>query len=139
MKKENPFYSCPRKTHTVFLALLYKMNSTNNSINYFLLGCMPMRIGLSLAPLYLEKKTLFYYGILLSIIAVTFLYLYFANQRLNAFEAGGHTWWAKYRLIHGLLYGAGAIYSLQGDKIASLPLVADTILGLGLFVQKRYL
>ena len=115
------------------------MNSTNNSINYFLFGCMPMRIVLSLAPLYLEKKTLFYYGILLSIIAVAFLYLYLANKRLNAFEAGGDTWWAKYRLIHGLLYGAGAIYSLQGDKIASLPLVVDTILGLGLFVQKRFL
>jgi len=115
------------------------MISTNNSINYFLFGCIPMRIILSLVPLYIEKKALFYYGILLLIIAVTFLYLYFANKRLNAFEAGGDTWWANYRLIHGLLYGAGAIYSLQGNRTASLPLLIDTILGIGLFIQKRFL
>mgnify|MGYP006087076555 FL=1 len=114
------------------------MFSTKNSIYYFLFGCIPLRILIAIIPLYLDNKMLRYYAVLLSIIAGSFLYLYFANERLNAIEGGGQTWWAKYRLIHGLLYGAAAIYSLRGDRIASVPLFIDTGMGMGLFVQKRF-
>jgi len=114
------------------------MLSENKSILYFLLGCMPARILLTLLPIYLNETMLFYYGLVLSLIAGSFLYLYFASARLNAFEAGGTTWWANFRLLHGLLYLCAAIYSLQGLQIAWLPLLVDTFLGLVLFVNKRF-
>lgn len=113
------------------------MLSDKQSIQYFLFGCMPARIVLTILPLYLHKSLLFYYGLVLFTIASSFLYLYFGNSRLHAFEAGGNTWWANFRLIHGLLYMAAAIYSLQGDTLAWLPLFIDTLFGFALFIQKR--
>ena len=117
----------------------YIMISNNSSIHLFILCCIPIRIVISLLPLYLSKKYLFYYGVTLLIIALSFLYLYFTNQRLNAQEAGGYTWWAKFRLIHGLLYLCGAIYCIQGKRIAYIPLLADTIIGTMLSVNHHYL
>ena len=115
------------------------MISKNQSIVYFLAGCIPVRAVLTITPLYIDKAMLFYYGLVLAAIAISFLYLYFANERMNAFEAGGHTWWADFRLLHGLLYLCAAIYSLQGHRLAWLPLFVDTLLGLALFIYKRLL
>lgn len=115
------------------------MLSRNHSIVYFLAGCMPVRALLTVIPLYIGKDMLFYYGLVLAAIAMSLLYLYFANARMNAFEAGGRTWWADFRLLHGLLYLCAAIYSLQGHRIAWLPLFVDTLLGLALFIYKRLL
>lgn len=114
------------------------MLSSDKSIYLFLFGCIPVRILLSILPLYIDKKTLFYYGIGLLIISLSFLYLYFTNQRLDAYEAGGNTWWAKFRIIHGLLYLCAAIYALQGQRIAWIPLSIDTFIGLVLFINKHY-
>ena len=114
------------------------MISNNSSINLFYFFCIPARIVISLLPLYLSKKYLFYYGIPLLIIALSSLYLYFTNQRLKAQEAGGHTWWAQFRLIHGLLYLCGAVYCIQGKKIAYIPLLADTIIGIILSLNHHY-
>lgn len=113
------------------------MLSEKESIKYFLFGCMPARILLSILPAYIDKDLLFYYGIVLFIISLSFLYLYFSDLRLNAFEAGGYTWWANFRIIHGLLYMAGAIYSFQGLTIAWIPITIDTLLGLILFLYHR--
>lgn len=115
------------------------MLSTRESILYFLLGCMPIRILLTLLPIYISDTMLFYYGLVLSVIAGSFLYLYFTSSRLNAFEAGGSTWWANFRLLHGLLYLAASIYAVQGLSIAWLPLFIDTLLGFALFINKRLL
>jgi len=114
------------------------MLSSDKSIYLFLFGCIPVRILLSILPLYIDKKMLFYYGIALLIISLSFLYLYFTNQRLDAYEAGGNTWWAKFRIIHGLLYLCAAIYALQGLKIAWIPLSIDTFIGFVLFMNKHY-
>ena len=114
------------------------MLSSDKSIYLFLFGCIPVRILLSILPLYIDKKMLFYYGIGLLIISLSFLYLYFTNQRLDAYEAGGNTWWAKFRIIHGLLYLCAAIYALQGQRIAWIPLSIDTFIGLVLFMNKHY-
>ena len=115
------------------------MLSKNNSITYFLFGCMPVRIILTLLPLYISKEWLFYYGFVLGAIALSFLYLYFANMRLNAFEAGGHTWWANFRILPGFLYLVASIYAFQGLQLAWLPLLVDSLLGLGLFGEERLL
>ena len=115
------------------------MLSKNNSINLFIFGCIPTRIILALIPLFINKVWLYYYSFILFIIALSFLILYFTNKRQHAFEAGGHTWWAKYRIIHGLLYLLGAIYAYYQNKKAWIPLIIDAIIGLLLFIQKRFL
>jgi phosphatidylglycerophosphate synthase len=115
------------------------MLSKNNSINLFLLGCIPIRIIIALIPLYIDKKWLFYYSFILLSISVSFLYLYFTNSRENAFEAGGKTWWAKYRIIHGLFYLIAAFYAYFQNRNAWIPLAMDVIFGLILFIQKRFL
>ena len=116
----------------------YIMISNKSSINLFFLCCIPARIIILLLPLYLSKKYLFYYGLILLTISLSFLYLYFANKRLNAQEAGGYTWWSKFRLIHGLLYLCGAIYCIQGKRIAWIPLATDTFIGTMLSVNHHY-
>ncbi len=112
------------------------MFSSNNRMYYFLFGCIPLRIIIAMLPLYLPEKWLSYLGIITLIIGTSFLFLYFNNLRLDAPEGGGITWWAKYRLIHGVLYLAAAHYLLENQRIAWLPLTMDVILGFLLFLQK---
>ena len=109
------------------------------SILFFLLACIPVRILLAYAPLMLNKNLLPYLGVLLLIISLGFLRLYFLNLRLDAPEAGGNTWWAKFRLIHGALYMSAAIYCFKGDTTASLPLTIDVIFGFILFIYHHFL
>ena len=113
------------------------MLSTSQSTRYFLLGCIPLRVAIALLPLYVSKNTLTYYSIPLFAIAISFLFLYFTHGRQHAFEAGGATWWANYRLLHGLLYLAAAIYAFNQSRTAWIPLTIDVFLGLALFVHKR--
>ncbi len=109
-----------------------------NSKKLFLLFCIPTRIALALLAYKLDDKYLRMFGLLLLIIAISFLILYFFNLRLNAFEAGGKTWWKKYRIIHGLLYLIAAIFAIQRIRLAHYPLLLDVLIGLTLFVI-RYL
>ena len=103
-----------------------------NSKTLFLLGCIPTRAFLAWhAKNYPSEK----FGYVLLFIAIGFMYLYFNNLRLNAQEAsGGVTWWAPYRLIHGLLYLAAAIYMFKDPKRAWIPLTIDVILGFLFFL-----
>lgn len=127
-----------------------------NSQLLFLTLCIPLRIIFALLPNYklIEKyipiklnKKLFYQvvGIIFLCIAVGFLYLYFTNERLNAPEAGGKTWWHNLRLLHGLLYLCASIYILWNInninliRYASIPLIIDVIIGLLSFINYRYL
>ena len=102
------------------------MLSEKESIQYFLLGCIP-------------TSWLSRYSILLFAIGVSFLFLYFSNLRQHAFEAGGNTWWANYRIIHGILYVIAGIYAFNKNRVAWIPLAIDTMVGLGLFINKRML
>ena len=113
------------------------MLTEKKRIILFLLGCIGARIILAILPLYLSKIWLPYFGFIILIIACSFLYLYFTNGRLKAPEGGGNTWWAKFRLIHGLLYLTSAIYLFQKERVASLPLFIDVILGLILFTLNK--
>ena len=126
-----------------------------NSQLLFLTMCIPTRIIFALLPNYnLVKKLnlnvnpkLFYtiVGLVFLAIAIGFLYLYFTNERLNASEAGGYTWWHNLRLLHGLLYLCASLYilwnvnDLEKIKLASLPLAIDVLVGLGAFFRHRYL
>jgi hypothetical protein len=96
---------------------------------YFLLGCIPARLGLAALAFYLPEKYLFYLGFLFLGFSIGFLYLYFSKKRMNAPEAGGKTWWANLRLIHGLLYLGAAIYAFQEKRETWLVVLLDTIFG----------
>ena len=111
----------------------------NQSKLFFLLGCIPMRIGIALLPMYLDKQWLSYFGLILLAISLGLFYLYFTNQRLDADEAGGVTWWSKYRILHGSLYMSAAVYAFMKSSRASIPLFADVVIGMGLFLDQHYI
>ena len=113
------------------------MLNNDERIYYFLFGCLTFRIIIAILPIYLPYKWLSYLGIIMLAIGTSLLYLYFNNLRLNAPEGGGVTWWAKYRLIQGVLYLAAAHYLLENQRIAWLPLTMDVILGFVLFLHKH--
>jgi len=106
-------------------------------ILYFLGGCITLRTIIAILPLYLPEEWLFYFGLVLFVIGISFLYLYFNNLRLQAPEGGGITWWANFRLLHGALYLVAAQYSLKKQRIGWIPLTMDVILGLLLFINKH--
>ena len=114
------------------------MLSKENRFMYFLLLCIPLRIILAIIPIYLDKKHFQLYGILLSLIMINLFYLYFNNLRLNAPEGGGTTWWADFRLLHASLYMCAVIYAFQRKRITWVPLIADVLLGIVLFVHHHF-
>lgn len=113
------------------------MLSKQQRILYFLVGCIGIRIIIAIIPLYIPKNLLPVLGLLTLIIGIAFLYLYFSNQRMNAPEGGGVTWWANYRLIHGLLYLCASIYLLQKKRLAWIPLSIDVLFGLIVFIVNK--
>lgn len=115
------------------------MLSEENRKLYFLLLCIPIRMLLAIIPIYLNKEYLPYYSVIIAIIGINMLYLYFNNLRLNAFEGGGKTWWANYRLLHGALYITASIYAYQQNYIAWIPLFIDACLGIVLHMVHHYL
>lgn len=120
-----------------YIESLYKM-TPHQRLFLFLFGCIPIRLLLAYIPQELtSKKSKYVFATLLAIIATGFLYLGFANGRLDAQEAGGKTWWANFRIVHGALFLAAAILVLKQTKTASVPLLADVILGILLFFTVR--
>lgn len=113
------------------------MLSKNQSILYFLLGCIPIRLLIVAIAFYINKQYLPYLGIALLFPALGFLGLYFLNIRMNAYEAGGKTWWAEFRLIHGLLFLCASIYAFQSKSITWIPLLLDVIIGFVLFINQH--
>lgn len=110
-------------------------NFTNDKrITFFLLGCIPIRLLFVAILRYIDKKYLPYLSIPLFIQGISFIYLYFANLRLSAPEAGGKTWWANLRLIHGMLFITSAIYAYQQKDVSWVPLLIDVIFGFFAFI-----
>ena len=102
----------------------------------FWLGCIPARLFLAGLPLYLEDEMLRVYSYVLFAIGFSFLYLYFTGSRMNAFESSrGVTWWAEYRILHGLLYLMAAVYAFNGERNTSI-LMLDTFVGMLLWFLK---
>jgi hypothetical protein len=114
-----------------------------------LFGCIPVRLLLVYLAYSLSKENLKLLSVILFTIGISFIYLFITNictiknpiipwiQRKNAFEAGGETWWIQYRIIHGLLYLISAVNAYNGENIAGLFLLIDTLFGLYLFIDKR--
>lgn len=114
------------------------MLDENTRMILFFCVCIPLRIVLAYLPTVLDKNYLFYYGFVLLMPAIGFLYLYLSNSRLEAPEGGGKTWWAQLRIVHGLFYLFAAIYALQMNELAFLPLSMDVVFGFGSYLIKYY-
>uniref|UniRef100_A0A6C0J4W8 Uncharacterized protein n=1 Tax=viral metagenome TaxID=1070528 RepID=A0A6C0J4W8_9ZZZZ len=117
------------------------MNNTNRKL-LFALICIPIRLLISYIPqTTLLSDTMFkFMGIALLLISSSLMFLYFTNGRMNAFEGGGKTWWAKLRIFHSIFYllaGLLILYSNKYIKYASIPLLMDVLLGIGGFVVFR--
>lgn len=110
-----------------------------NIILYFILLCIPARIIIAYLPQVLSRPHLKLYSLFIFLIGISFLYLYFSNSRLTAFEGGGVTWWKDFRLIHGVLYITGAYYLFNEERKASIPLLMDVLLGIVLFINHRFI
>lgn len=108
-----------------------------NSDLWFLIGCIPARLLLAGLVYKYHSKYSRIMALVLAAIGISFLYLYFANKRLDAPEANGHTWWAKYRIYHGILYLAAAVLLLVKPNYAFIPLLADVTLGVYLKYTKK--
>jgi len=110
-----------------------------NSQLLFLFGCIPTRILLAYISTKIPENYLPLFGAILLAMGLGFLYLYFTNKRMDAPEAGGKTWWGKYRIIHGMFYLTAAIYAFQKKPdLIWIPLTLDVIFGLCLFVLHHF-
>jgi hypothetical protein len=95
--------------------------------------CVPLRLGLAYLPSILPEQYLDYLGIVVLTMSLGTLYLGWTNSRLRAPEGGGKTWWAPYRLIHGMLLLTASLYLFRGDRRASVPLLMDVLFAIVLF------
>ena len=93
----------------------------------FIFACIPTRLFLAYLPQILPMYLLQPFGIIIMIMAIGFTYLAITNRRMNAVEGGGKTWWADKRLVHAGLLGTASVYLLMKDRMASVPLMLDTI------------
>ena len=99
----------------------------------FLGVCVPLRLGLAYLPSILPEQYLYYLSGMVLIMAMGTLYLGWTNSRMRAVEGGGKTWWAPYRLIHGMFLLTASLYLFRGDRRASVPLLLDILFGIVLF------
>lgn len=113
------------------------MINSKNRVFFFLFGCIGLRLFMAYLPQILPKKYFKVMAAVVTLMGLDFLRLYFTNSRLNAFEAGGKTWWADLRLIHGALLLTAAVYLIQGSKNASIPLLIDVLSGISFYFIRR--
>lgn len=104
----------------------------------FLCLCIPLRsIAAFIAYKYPESSIINILAILYIIMGLSMLYLFLTNQRQNAPEGGGITWWNNLRPIHAILYLLFALAVFLGKSYSYIFLIGDVLLGLGAFTINR--
>ena len=104
----------------------------------FIMLCLPLRLIIGLLPIYLNKYFKKIYSLFILIVGISFLYLYFSDSRLTAFESGGNTWWHNIRLVHGMIYLTSSIYLYKNSNLASLILLIDVLFGFMAFLNNHF-
>jgi len=105
----------------------------------FLGGCIPARLALTAFAKYCPLPYLPYLGIVTLCIAIGFLYLYVTGKRTVGLETqGAPIWWMNFRGLHGSLYLLFSVMAFRQISTAYLVLLADTFIGLSLFLIHHY-
>jgi hypothetical protein len=105
----------------------------------FLGGCIPMRLLFVWLAKIMPLNYLPYAGALALMLAFGFFYLFLTGKRTSGLETqGAPIWWGQFRIIHGFIYLCFAYYALQRVRFAYKFLLADVLLGLGLFLWHHY-
>ena len=105
----------------------------------FLLGCIGLRIIITILAKNANDTQLKNLGALALIPAATFIILYLFDLRKTGFEAGGKIWWNSVRPIHGVLYLLFAIYALKSVKKSWIFLAIDVCLGIFFWYMKYHM
>ena len=105
----------------------------------FLIGCIGVRLLLSLLVKISPINYLPFYGVISTLPALGFISIYLFNLRKYGMEAGGKIWWNKLRPIHGFMYLLFSTYAFKKEVFAWKILFIDTILGLIFWLNHHYL
>ena len=101
----------------------------------FAFVCIPLRIAIAHAAASATATNRYMVSTPLLFIGTCMLYLHATNSRMQAPEGGGYTWWANFRVIHGLLYILAAIaLFINRKRTSSLLLSTDAALGIVFWV-----
>lgn len=100
----------------------------------FLMGCVVVRSLLCVLVSRAGPDLLHLLAIPFTIMSIMFAYLFATNGRMDAPEGGGVTWWAQFRIVHALLYGIAAALAAIASEYTTIPLLADVVFGLILYI-----
>ena len=109
----------------------------------FLGLCIPSRLllgYLSKVSIETERNWLKYLLIVLFLsFSIGFLTIYMNDWRKTGLETNGEPiWWNFMRPLHGIMYGIAGLMLIL-NKNPEMVVYADTLLGLGSFVNKWYM
>ncbi len=111
---------------------------SNGRVLTFLIGCIGSRLLLAWAVFreYGGKSVL---ASITAVIGVGFLAVHYMGLRPTGAEVSGERiWWDHLRLVHGVLYLVAAANIMMGESLTAAEfLLADTVIGLGSFLETR--
>ena len=112
------------------------MTPLQNRYALFLGGCIPARLFLAYLAYKLPTELLPFLGLIGGAIGAGLLFLYFTGLRTTGVETmGAPIWWRPFRWFHGLMYLIFAYLMFRRDYRGYLVVIADTLVGLLLFLS----
>lgn len=108
----------------------------------FMLGCIPARLLLTNTARTAEEggMVLTILGLVTLVMGLGFIVIHLGGLRDTGNEVfGGKIWWDKWRVLHGMMYCYFASFALGGDNSGWKILLADTMIGLLLFLNHHFL
>jgi hypothetical protein len=106
----------------------------------FLVGCIGTRIALSIIAKKSSGNNLQYIGLFASIISLSFVYMFFNNDKKNGSKgfSGAIIWWKSLRLVHAFLFMLFAYFAYYENKKAWMILLVDAFIGFGAWYLHYY-
>ena len=105
------------------------MLSVQCRISFFIAWCIPIRLALVALAKRADPGTLKTMGYISLIPGLVMTYLWFTNGRQTS-SLVGKLWWAKHRIIHGLLWLAFSASAITGTPKAWTWLALDVLVGI---------
>jgi hypothetical protein len=104
----------------------------------FLVGCIGTRLALVWAAWRLDPEWLPVAGWIALLPAVGFMAIWSLGLRRTGGEVlGERIWWDAWRPLHALFWGAFAAAAISGQTWAWQILLADVLVGLGVWIHHR--